>query len=85
MSLEETSVLEPREHVWLGIVEVPSAHEDVERAEGAEGRFAFEELSLCQYVYRLVSRPEERNNDEPIKSWPNKPSQNFTCSPLPTE
>ena len=68
MGLEEASVLMSREHVWLGIVDVPSAHEYGERAEGAEGCFAFEELSLCQCVYRLASRLEERNNDEPIQS-----------------
>jgi hypothetical protein len=51
MGLEEAGVLRSRERVWLGIVKVPSAHEDVERAEGTEGRFAFEELSLCQRMY----------------------------------
>jgi len=55
MGIEEAGVFESREHVWLGIVDVPCAHEDVERAEGAEGCFAFEELSLYQHMYRLAS------------------------------
>lgn len=47
MGLEEVSILGPREHVWRGVVDVPSAHEDVQRAEGTEGCFAFEELRSC--------------------------------------
>lgn len=47
MGFKEAGVLRPREHVWLGVIKVPSAHEDVQRPEGAEGRFAFEELSVC--------------------------------------
>lgn len=36
MGHEEAGVLRSREHVWLGIIKVPSAHKNVERAEGTE-------------------------------------------------